>query len=692
MVDPMKLIYFWSLALIGCLSIASGQQTEVPTLSFEKLKSGEFSRRSTRLGSLQVVTGRAEIDDAHGSQGSKCLHLFGGKETTVTMRVSTGDLHEVRFQAERWTAREPFVFLVEAQVNGKWRTIEDASTKVKVGGFKTLVRAPVPEGMRLLRLRCSSPENTGILIDQLQLIPNTPMKCSSLIASQPVLPCLVGNRVNPILRVDLEWTGVIEPLEVRSITIDLEGTSDLNGFDTVSLMRGPKILEWRDPENALGAMFGAAQKVRPGKITFTGKWTIGEGHDHVWVSVLPKANADIDGFIDAGLLSIQLEDGRTITPSITHPEGIQRMGIALRKQDSDGVPVYRIPGLVTSNSGTLLSVYDLRRQGWRDLPGNIDVGLSRSTDGGRTWEAMRTIMDMGQDKKFAYDGVGDPAILVDRTTGTIWVAATWHHGNLGWNGSGPGFDPHETGQLLLVRSDDDGVTWSAPINITRQVKQPEWCFLLQGPGRGITMEDGTLVFPAQYQLGLQGKREPRSTILFSKDNGTSWHLGTEAKSNTTEAAVVELKAGTLMLSMRDNRGRKPPGKRAVATSKDLGRSWNAHKTSGEALDDPVCMASLIHVGRDLTGKADGQLLFSNPAVDRAPRRHMTINHSKDYGVTWNTKGALLLDEGASAGYSCLTMINERTVGIVYESSRAHLAFQRIPLEAIIWPTKTNSRR
>jgi len=130
MVDPMKLIYFWSLALIGCLSIASGQQTEVPTLSFEKLKSGEFSRRSTRLGSLQVVTGRAEIDDAHGSQGSKCLHLFGGKETTVTMRVSTGDLHEVRFQAERWTAREPFVFLVEAQVNGKWRTIEDASTKV----------------------------------------------------------------------------------------------------------------------------------------------------------------------------------------------------------------------------------------------------------------------------------------------------------------------------------------------------------------------------------------------------------------------------------------------------------------------------------------------------------------------------------------------------------------------------------
>ncbi len=678
----MKLIHFWSLVLIGCLSIASGQQTGVPTLSFEKLKSGDFSRRSTRLGLLQVVTGRAEIDEAHGSQGRKCLHLFGGKETTVTMRINTGDLHEVRFQAERWTARKPFVFLVEAQINGKWRTIEDASTKVKVGGFKTLVRAPVPEGMRLLRLRCSSPENTGILIDQLQLIPNTPMKCSSLKASQPVLPCLVGNRVNPILRVDLEWTGIIEPLEVRSITIDLAGTSDLDGFDTVSLMRGPKSLEWRDPENALGAMFGTAQKVRPGKITFAGQWTVGEGPDHLWISVTPKADVDIDGRVDGGLVSLTLASGEQLKPTVSHPPNSQRLGIALRNKNSDGVPAYRIPGLVTSNAGTLLCVYDQRHEGWRDLPGDIDVGLSRSTDGGRSWEPMRTILDMGNDPAFSYDGVGDPAILVDRKTGTIWVAASWHHGALGWNGSGPGFEPHETGQLMLVRSDDDGINWSAPINITRQVKDSRWCFLLQGPGRGITMQDGTLVFPAQYQLDAEHGREPRSTVLWSKDHGTTWHLGHEARSNTTEAAVVELETGRLMLNMRDNRGRKPPGWRAVSTSKNLGATWVTHKPSVELLKEPVCMASLIHVGRELTGKADGQLLFSNPAVGRAPRRRLTLQLSLDMGQTWSQKNALLLDEGGSAGYSCLTMIDAHTIGIVYECSRSHLAFQRIALDEI----------
>ena len=72
---------------------------------------------------------------------------------------------------------------------------------------------------------------------------------------------------------------------------------------------------------------------------------------------------------------------------------------------------------------------------------------------------MKTIMDMGDDPDWHYDGIGDPAILVDQQTGTIWVAATWSHGNRSWRGSGQGLSPDETGQLMLVRSDDDGETW-----------------------------------------------------------------------------------------------------------------------------------------------------------------------------------------------------------------------------------------
>lgn len=111
------------------------------------------------------------------------------------------------------------------------------------------------------------------------------------------------------------------------------------------------------------------------------------------------------------------------------------------------------------------------------LQGNIDVGLSRSTDGGETWEPMEIIMDMGTwgDRPVNENGIGDPAILTDRNTGTIWVAALWIHGYPGthaWFSSQQGMDPEETGQFVLVKSEDDGLTWSDPINITNQIKQP----------------------------------------------------------------------------------------------------------------------------------------------------------------------------------------------------------------------------
>ncbi|HAC72482.1 MAG TPA: sialidase, partial [Porphyromonadaceae bacterium] len=67
-----------------------------------------------------------------------------------------------------------------------------------------------------------------------------------------------------------------------------------------------------------------------------------------------------------------------------------------------------------------------------------------------------------------------------------------------WHNSQAGMDEKRTGQLILTKSMDDGKTWSDPINITSQVKDPSWHLLLQGPGRGITMQDGTLVFPIQF--------------------------------------------------------------------------------------------------------------------------------------------------------------------------------------------------
>lgn len=359
----------------------------------------------------------------------------------------------------------------------------------------------------------------------------------------------------------------------------------------------------------------------------------------------------------------------------------QRVGIGVRHAGDDDVAAYRIPGLVTTSEGTLLGVYDVRYNSSRDLQGRIDIGLSRSTDGGQSWERMRLPLHFGEwgGLPSAQNGVGDPAILYDPVMNRTWIIAVWCHGmgsRMAWHATKPGMTPYTTGQLVLAYSDDDGRTWSEPINITDQVKLSDWNFVLQGPGRGIAMQDGTLVFPFQHHEGTN--KMPSAGIIYSKDHGRTWHLHNWARENTTEAQVVELPSGELMLNMRDNRG----GSRAVSTTSDFGRTWVEHPSSRKALREPVCMASLIAVRAEDNVSGRNILLFSNPD-DEKDRKNMTIKISFDNGLTWPRENQVLLDEDSWWGYSCLTMIDDKTVGILYECSQAHMVFQAVPLSDLL---------
>ena len=356
-----------------------------------------------------------------------------------------------------------------------------------------------------------------------------------------------------------------------------------------------------------------------------------------------------------------------------------RLALSVRTAGDDGVAAYRIPGLVTSKKGTLIATYDIRHNNSNDLQEDIDVGISRSTDGGRTWGPMIVAMDMGEWGGLPQkeNGIGDPCILVDETTGDLLLFAAWKHGGkageAAWFSAGDGFEPQTTPQLMMSRSKDDGRTWSTPVSLTRQVKQENWNFTFQGPGRGITMADGTLVVPFQHQE-LAPDRTPEAGIMFSKDHGATWHVYNSAKSNTTESQVAEVEPGVLMLNMRDNRRTG----RAVYVTRDLGQTWEVH-SSDKQLTEPVCMASLLAVPAAKNALGQDILLFSNPS-DAKERKNITIQLSLDGGVTWTRK--VLLDEGIGWGYSCLTMIDKSTVGILYESSQAHMTFQAVKLTDI----------
>lgn len=425
-----------------------------------------------------------------------------------------------------------------------------------------------------------------------------------------------------------------------------------------------KVVEQRQPELEL---------------TLSPNYKLFPGINYFWVSLQMKPAASVLSKVDIELLSAQL-DMKNAPLLFDTERAPHRMGVGVRHAGDDGVAAFRIPGLVTSNQGTLLGVYDVRYNSSVDLQEHVDVGLSRSTDKGKTWEKMIIPMSFGEDGGLpqAQNGVGDPAILVDTQTGTIWTVAAWTHGmgnHRAWHNSQDGMHKNRTAQLVLSKSDDDGKTWSEPINITEQVKDPSWNFLLQGPGRGITMLDGTLVFPIQY---IDSTRIPNAGIMYSKDRGETWHLHNHARTNTTEAQVAEVTPGVLMLNMRDNRG----GSRAVATTTDLGQTWTEHPSSRSVLQESVCMASLIKVEAKDNVFGKDMLLFSNPNTTKG-RHHITIKASLDGGLTFPTEYDVLLDEGHGWGYSCLTMIDSETVGILYESSVAHMTFQAVALKDVL---------
>lgn len=511
------------------------------------------------------------------------------------------------------------------------------------------------------------------------------------------IPILIERQDNVLFYLRLN---AIDSQVLNEIVLDLSKSTNLSDIQAVKLYYGgTEALQdinkkrWAPVEYISSHRQGETLAANPSysikcaeilnptyEVTLKSNYKLFPGVNFFWISLQMKPEASLHTQISADLRTVKM-DGRTADCKIVSPEGItHRMAVGVRHAGDDGSAAFRIPGLVTTNKGTLLGVYDVRYNSSVDLQEHVDVGLSRSVDGGKTWEKMRLPLAFGQNGGLpaAQNGVGDPSILVDTKTNTVWIVAAWTHGmgnQRAWWSSYPGMDVNHTAQLVMAKSTDDGRTWSDPINVTEQVKDPSWYFLLQGPGRGITMQDGTLVFPIQF---IDSTRVPNAGIMYSKDSGKTWKIHNLARTNTTEAQVVEVEPGVLMLNMRDNRG----GSRAVSTTKDFGKTWTEHPSSRKALPEPVCMASLISVKAKDNVLNKDILLFSNPNTVKG-RNHITIKASLDGGITWLPEHQIMLDEGDGWGYSCLTMIDHETVGILYESSVAHMTFQAVRLRELV---------
>lgn len=481
----------------------------------------------------------------------------------------------------------------------------------------------------------------------------------------PYIPVLKGVAANPIIRIAVSIPNGGKDVILKKLHCTIN-TSALQEVDSIQVF-----LTNAEPFSAMNRI----ASITPVQENFDIPISLTQpvGLKFIWLSVLLKKNAPLESKIDFRCTKIEEDNGHQFTINQSSSSFTKNTGVAIRKAGDEGVNTYRIPGIIKTDNGTLIAVYDIRYNNSADLPANIDVGMSRSTDNGATWEPMKIIMDMGAPHE--NNGIGDPAILYDPKTKKIIVAALWSKGNRSIAGSLPGLSPDTTGQFVITSSEDDGITWSTPYSITPQIKNPAWHLFFAGPGTGIAMSNGTLVFPAQYW---NETKIPYSTIIYSTDHGATWTGKINGpKSNTTESQVAETTPGTLMLNMRDNRG----AYRSVATTVNMGATWTEHATSYNALPDPVCMGSFIKASAMVNGSLKDVLFFSNPNTSNG-RTHITIKASTDYGQSWPSSYQSLIDERLCYGYSSLVKINDHTLGILYEGIK-DLYFVKVPVTDII---------
>lgn len=328
---------------------------------------------------------------------------------------------------------------------------------------------------------------------------------------------------------------------------------------------------------------------------------------------------------------------------------------------------YRIPALLTLPNGDILAFADKRYNGAGDLPNQIEVYVRKSTNNGTNFNAEKKITPQSTSKK---DGHGDTAVVLDKKTGHILALVA----------AGQGFvqsTPHDPIRIKVIRSKDNGESWSEPIDITSQVygdgcKDPTrryWYAAFVSSGNGLQMRNGRIMFIINVRESSSTSATSfRNYALYSDDGGYKWKVSRGSPKNPrggNEAKIVELNQdGHLLMNIRPNGA---PWVRYLARSYDYGETWTEAKPQYD-LPSSGSNGDTIYYTSTLNGYDKNRLIT---LVDARPYSSganggpglPTFYISYDEGYTWSNSKRMY---DRNAGYSSLAILKDGSIGILAE--------------------------
>ena len=235
---------------------------------------------------------------------------------------------------------------------------------------------------------------------------------------------------------------------------------------------------------------------------------------------------------------------------------------------------------------------------------------------------------------------------------------------------------------LYMTTSTDGLTWSEPTLL--DLKESDEATLLVGPGNGIVLDDGTIVFSV-YEY-TSGKQE--AGIIWAGKDGV-WHRSAPASNNSThwtsEATVVQIDDTTIRQFVRDGHttlfyldytlqdGTWVPGE--LVDTGMVKRGANGNQLSAIKYSEKIDGkdAVLVSLASSTSGRTDGKIYVGLVNDDK------TMEWKYSYAVT---------EPGGAFAYSCLTELADGSVAILYEGSGDPETFEVIPIDDIV-SDKTN---
>ena len=341
----------------------------------------------------------------------------------------------------------------------------------------------------------------------------------------------------------------------------------------------------------------------------------------------------------------------------------------------EGYNVYRIPGYKVSADGSVLIFAEGRPSGADPgAVGDIDIVLRRSTDNGETWEDLQLLHhDPGFD-------LSDPRAILDESTGAMHLMYTRWPTRNGQTGVPVGLGS-DSANVFHMSSVDNGVTWTAPKNVTNDVKNPLWAAINTGPGLGIQLKyqdadpsrNGRMIVPAHHRPAAY-----HGVSLMSDDGGVSWRYGSGSTPNfTDEAEVIELTNGDLLWDGRQGSG----GKRNRYVSHDGGETWG--EAHGGDIEITRVDSGLVRYSAKRDGDARDMILFSGPlgssVGDGNSRDNIGVWSSYDEGKTFINPIKI---KSGSAAYSVIDKLQDGTIGLVYEIGHKTLQYVNFDLATL----------